>query len=169
MVDLFTENGGNQMNHGMIKRICALALVAVLSCGFSTSAFAAESIETPIQLTQVSSEDNVAEISTDEIVPYANPVVTGSVPAWSNRTYTVHLNSYLGLTKTFRATTQCSGSGGGIDIVVKKGNKYISDGNWWMGVNDTGDWKVTLPSSGDYSVQVINNSDHTVYVTLQWL
>ena len=105
----------------------------------------------------------------DQVVPSANSVVTGSVSALSNKTFTVHLNSYVGFSKTFRVTSQSPSSGGGIDVVVYKGSKLVSDGNWWMGVNDTGDWKLTLPSSGDYTVKIINNSSDTVYVTMQWL
>ena len=144
------------MKNKMSRMIGAFLCVCMIVCGMPTTAFAAESMD---------------QQSVSEVVPCANEVVTGSIPAWASRTYTVHLNSYIGISKTFRVTAQSPsvGQGGMLDIIVKKDDKYISDGNWWIGVNETGDWKVTLPSSGDYSVEVVNESADVVYVTLQWL
>lgn len=145
----------------MLKKICAFMCACLMVCSLSATAFAAEVNETT---EQVNAEAMAVE-------PYANEVVTGSIPAWSDKTFTVHLNSYVGFVKTFRVTSQSPNTtqGGGLDVIVKKGDKYVSDGNWWMGVNDVGDWNKTLPSSGDYTVQIVNNSPDVVYVTMQWL
>lgn len=145
----------------MLKKICAFMCACLMVCSLSATAFAAEVNETT---EQVNAEAMAVE-------PYTNEVVTGSIPAWSDKTFTVHLNSYVGFVKTFRVTSQSPNTtqGGGLDVIVKKGDKYVSDGNWWMGVNDVGDWNKTLPSSGDYTVQIVNNSPDVVYVTMQWL
>lgn len=165
IVDLFTETGGNQMKNKILRKICSILCACMIVCGVPMAAFAAE----PDDLTAtVEMDSSTAQVS-DAVVPYANPVVTGSIPALKTRTFTVRLNSYIGLSKTFRVTAQSSASQGGIDITLKKGDKFYSDGNWIMGVNDTGDWKFTLPSSGDYTVQITNLSSDVVYVTMQWV
>lgn len=155
----------------MLKKICAFMCACLMVCGLPATAFAAEVTEAPETTEQVESVAVMAVQPGEEVEPYANDVVTGSVSAWSNKTLTVHLNSYIGFSKTFRVTSQSPNTtqGGGLDIVVYKGDKLISDGNWLMGVNDVGDWKLTLPSSGDYSVKIINRSPDVVYVTMQWL
>lgn len=157
------------MKSKMIKRISTFMLTCMVGLGVSVAAFAATPANLPDAAEQTKSEVVMVQPYSDQVVPSANSVVTGSVSALSNKTFTVHLNSYVGFFKTFRVTSQSPSSGGGIDVVVYKGSKLVSDGNWWMGVNDTGDWKLTLPSSGDYTVKIINNSSDTVYVTMQWL
>ena len=155
----------------MLKKMCAFICACLIACGLPTTAFAAEVTEAPELTEQVNSEAVMVLQPGEEAVPYANAVVTGSVAAWSDNTFTVHLNSYIGFVKTFRVTSQSPNTtqGGGLDIIVKKGDKLVSDGNWWMGVNDVGDWDKTLPSSGDYTVQIVNRSPDVVYVTMQWL
>lgn len=154
----------------MLKKICVFMCACLMVCGLPATAFAAEVNESPAVIDEVNVEAMAVQPG-ETVEPWANPVVTGSIPAWSDRTFTVHLNSYVGFVKTFRVTSQSPNTtqGGGLDVIVKKGDKYVSDGNWWMGVNDVGDWDKTLPSSGDYTVQIVNRSPDVVYVTMQWL
>lgn len=147
------------MKNEMKKKICALALVFVLSCGFSANVLAAEFAVSP----------ETTEQADTGVTPYADPVVTGSIKPLNTAHFIVHLSPYIGFSKTFRVTTQSSGTTGGVDIIVKYDDKYISDGQWWMGINNVKDWALTLPSSGDYSVSVVNQSDSVVYVTMQWV
>lgn len=153
------------MKNKVLGKICSILCACMVVCSVPTAAFAAE----PDDLTATSVMESSVEQVSDEVVPYVNPVVTGSIPAFDTRTYTVTLNNYIGFSKTFRVTAQSSASQGGIDITLKKGDKFYSDGNWIMGVNDTGDWKFTLPSAGDYTVKITNLSSEDVYVTMQWV
>ena len=87
----------------------------MIVCGLPMAAFAAE----PDDLTATVEMDSSTAQASDAVVPYANPVVTGSIPALETRTFTVRLNSYIGLSKTFRVTAQSpSTNQGGLDYML---------------------------------------------------
>ena len=149
------------MKNEMMKKICALALVFALSCGFSTNVLAAEIAVSP----------EATEQADAEVTPYTHPVVTGTIQPLRTEPFRVYLGHYIGLSQTFRVTSQSPGSTGGLDVIVTRESdgKYISNGQWWMGINDVGDWSVALPTDGWYKVKIVNQSDSVVYVTMQWV
>ena len=112
------------MKSKMIKRISTFMLTCMVGLGVSVAAFAATPANLPDAAEQTKSEVVMVQPYSDQVVPSANSVVTGSVSALSNKTFTVHLNSYVGFSKTFRVTSQSPSSGGGIDVVVYKGLQY---------------------------------------------
>lgn len=152
------------MRTKLLKRILYFMLTCVMVFVFSSTAFAAE----PIKIG--ASKDGVAVVAeNDEISVAADVAVSGMVSAWSSKTFWPHLSNYIGFSKTIRISTSSSGNSGGIEIELKKSGNLKSDGNWLMGINDTGEWTLTLPASGDYELIIHNKSGSTVYIAAQWL
>ncbi len=147
------------MKTKLFKRIGSFLLACMMVLGLSATAFAAEPAE-------VADSDTQIEVNSDVSVMANNPA-TVTVPAWQSRSVTVHLDSYLGITKKLHIKVTGTGRGA-VDFSLYKDGNIKDDGNMQMGIPDEGDFSFTLPSSGDYTLNVANKSDGSITVTAQW-
>lgn len=175
--DLHVNNGGNQMKCKLIKRIGAFMLVCVMALGISVPALAAQPANA---MTIENSEENSSPeatlvasytFDTDDmaITPRTNNTVGGLLSASGSATLYPNLDSYIGLTKAFHATTSSDSSSGAVLLYLYNKNGKLVSSDWIIGVNDYAYWTLTLPSSGTYTLQVyVQGSTAPVYFYAWW-
>lgn len=137
------------MTRKSFKKIgsCLIALLMVLGISFPVSAAETSSIVEEYTL-------NVSD-SGEISMTRSNNTVGSVIASNSEQSYNPHLDSYIGINKTFVASTSSNGSSGAVFLYLKNQNGKQVSNDWIMGINDNASWTVTLPSSGTYTLRVV--------------
>ena len=161
----------------LIKRIGALMLVCVMALGISVPALAAEPAKAmAIERSELVATDETILVAsytfnTDDLAatPRTNNVVGGLLSANASARMYPNLDSYIGFTKAFHATTESDSSSGAVLLYLYNKNGKLVSSDWIIGVNDYAYWTLTLPSSGTYTLEVhVQGSTAPVYFYAWW-
>ena len=137
-----------------VKKLSALALATVIMLG--TTAVPALAAEEASNDGVTVAEYTLTADESGNISPRTNNTVGSVIASGQSATYYPNLDSYIGFTKTFVASTKSSSTTGSVHLYLYNNStgKLVSN-DWIMGVQDDAQWSVTLPSSGTYRLRVV--------------
>lgn len=155
----------------VMKRIGTFLLVGAMVLGMSVPAFAAEiDKDKSEQPTGTMVAEYTIDSTEDEVVPlYDNDPVGSTIPSNGSAIYKPSLSSYIGLSKTFYASTASDSTSGMVLLYLYNANGKLISNDWVLGVNDYGSWSFTLPSSGIYTLKVyVQGTTAPVHFGASW-
>lgn len=154
------------MKEKVFKRIVTFLLVSTMIFSTTVSAFAAET-NVPKDKVVVAEYTLIADDS-GNFSARQNNMVGSVINSNGTATYYPNLDSYIGVSKTFVASTSSSSTSGAVFLTLSRNGKTVSN-DWIMGVNDSASWSVTLPSSGTYTLRVVlSGTNNSVSFAGRW-
>lgn len=153
------------MNKRVFNRIIAFLIATTMIFGSTVSIFAAEINQAD---KKVIAEYTLTADNSGNFSVRTNNMVGSVINSNGSATYYPNLDSYIGINKTFVASTSSSSTSGAVFLTLSRNGKTVSN-DWIMGVNDSASWSVTLPSSGTYTLRVVlNGTNNSVSFAGKW-
>lgn len=145
----------------LVKRLVTFVMATIMMFGTSLSAFAAE---------------NVTSNTADEYVISEGVSTYSNTSAWviglgsqQSGSDIAHLDSYIGLSKTFTVSLEGSVGSGTVSVYIKRVSDGEIVGSWGLTSSQTTkSTTFTLPKSGDYKMVVYNGTNSSVTVYGRW-
>lgn len=141
-----------------IKRLFVSLMTMAMTLSMSVSAFAAEPV----------SEPTVPEVHNARLNNNLNALISnlGSGQGGKAEAY---LDSYIGVTKTFRVKLLGAVGSGNVSVYVVRKSDGKDIGSWTLNSSrPEGSVTVTLPTSGDYKMVVYNGTNSSISVLGYW-
>lgn len=142
--------------NNFVQRLFVSLMAMAMVLGTSVPAFAAEA-EPPVAETQnVLMNNNLSALITN----------LGSGQSGKEEAY---LDSYIGLTKTFKVQLLGSVGSGTVTVYVERKSDGKDIGSWTLSASrPEGSVTVTLPKSGDYKMVAYNGTNASVSILGYW-
>ncbi len=142
------------------KRLVTFGMAAIMMFGTSVSAFAAEN---------TTSNTTHEYVVNKGVSTYSNTSAWVTVGSQQSGYDYAHLDSYIGLSKTFTVSLEGNVGAGTVSVYIKRVSDGETVGSWGLTSSQkTKSTTFTLPKSGDYKMVVYNGTNSSVTVYGRW-